>query len=300
MGARTLVPVVAVSVFFAMGAHGAASGPEPYWGSRPLSFWIAALSADDPELRERAARSVGSLAAAHGGPAVAAALPGLTENLGAAEPPVREAAAGALEQMGPTARPAAPVLLRMFTGDESLAVRRRAGLALGRVDPSSREVVTEATRVLRAEEHAGVRASAAILLSAGGAAAAPAVPALETALDDSDAHVQLYAAAALANQGQRARATPVLLTLLNHEDGAVRAEAAALLPAVAPKKTDVVTPLTAALKDPDAEVRAAAAGSLGTLGRAARSALRPLWLLLHDSNETVRERVALAMAAINR
>jgi HEAT repeat protein len=153
--------------------------------------------------------------------------------------------------------------------------------------------------VLLGDLDAGMRGTAAILLSSStGVAAARAVPSLTEALGDADPHVQLYSATALAHLGQRSEAMPVLLQLLQHDDGPVRAEAAGLLLSAATNKADLVPPLTDALRDPDPEVRAAAAGALGTIGRPARSALRPLWLLLHDTNEVVRERVLSAIHAI--
>jgi hypothetical protein len=300
MGTRVIVPV-AVVLFLTAAASGAASATEPYWQSRPFSFWLEALSADDVALRERAAQSVAALAMAHGGDAVARALPALTTNLAAPEAIVRESAAGALEQMGPAAMSATPTLLQLFVDDEVLSVRRRAGLALGRIGASSPDVITEASRVLRADREADMRASAAILLSSStGVAAARAVPSLTEALGDADPHVQLYSAAALANLGQRSQAMPVLLGLLQHDDGPLRAEAAGLLLSAATNTADAVQPLTDALQDPDPEVRAAAAGALGTIGRPARSALRPLWLLLYDTNEVVRERVLVAIHAIRK
>jgi HEAT repeat protein len=298
MGRRVSAPVVLCVLLLVAATTAGASGPEPYWNSRPFSFWVDALGGGDAAMRQQAAEGVAALAIAHGGEAVARAVPALTANLLAAEALVRASSAGALEQMGPTARPASPVLLRLFVSDGELAVRRRAGLALGRIDASSTEVITQATQLLANDADAGVRLSAAILLSSSGTAAAGAVPALETALGDADVHVQLYAATALGRLGQRARATDVLVALLGHDLGPVRAEAASFLPDVAVKKADVVPPLMVALRDPDGEVRAAAASALGTLGKPARSALRPLFLLLSDPNETVRERANVALAAI--
>src|SRR3954453_17544156 len=131
MGRNMLRPTLAwVFVTVLLPLCSAAGGPpqEPYWDSHPLSFWLQALSLQQPERRIEAAQSVAEIALAHGGSVAAPAVPALVGNLAASEPDVRQSAARALEQIGPPARPAVAALMRMFATDPESQARRGGGL----------------------------------------------------------------------------------------------------------------------------------------------------------------------------
>jgi HEAT repeat protein len=302
MGRTRLRPSLALVFVLALvllHARPVPAGPpqEPYWNSRPLSFWLAALSLQEPARRIEAAQSVAEIAITHGGSVAAPAVPALVGNLGAAEADVRRSAAHALEQIGPAARPAVPALVRMFAADPVSEGRRGAGLALGRIEPATSGVVEQAARSLR-DADAGVRVSAAVLLMASAQASAPVRPALDAALEDPDPSVRLYAAAAIGRAGSPELAAPRLLAGLNAADAAMRAESAGLLPELARGRPEVVDALARALTDPESQVRLAAADALGQIGGAARPALPALWSRLRDPDEAVRDSVVKAALII--
>jgi hypothetical protein len=300
MRLRRAVAAAAAVWTMSGGAH-AVFAQEPYWESRPLSYWVSALSGQDAGGRVRAASSLAEMAIAHGGSALASAVPELLPNLADPSAEVRESAARALEQIGaPAARPAVPMLLRLLNADADGDVRRRAALALGRIDPASDDVIAEAARRLRADRDTTVRVSAAVLLLASGGAAAGASDALTDALSDESSAVRLYSAAALAHTAGGESVVPRLLAAAEDEDPIVRAEAIGLIVELGRDRPELIDLLVNALQDVDPDVRGAAADALGSLGRRARPALPSLGALLRDPDETVRERVVRAVRAIRR
>ena len=197
MGLKCTLPAIVAASMLALPAA-AGAGQEPFWESKPLSYWVTALSAQDPQRRVRAASSVAEMAIAHGGSAVASAVPGLLPNLADPLADVRESAAHALEQIGaPAARPAVATLLGLMSTDTVPQVRRRAALALGRIDPTAEDVITAAARTLRDDQDMSVRVSAAVLLMASGRSAGRVSNVLSAALTDDSHAVRLYSAAAL-------------------------------------------------------------------------------------------------------
>ena len=293
--------LAAAAAVWALSVASTLFAQEPYWESQPLSYWVSALSGQDAGNRVRAASSLAEMALAHGGSAVASAVPELLPNLGDASADVRESAARALEQIGaPAARPAVSALVRLLNGDANADVRRRAALALGRIDPASHEVIAEAARSLRADRDTTVRVSAAVLLLASRDAAARASDALTQALSDESSAVRLYSAAALAHTPGGESAVPRLIASAGDADPVVRAEAIGLIVELQRDRPDLVDLLVNALRDIDPEVRGAAADALGSLGRRARPALPALGALLRDPDESVRERVLRAVRTIRR
>jgi HEAT repeat protein len=290
-----------VTVWMLAWAAGGAAGQEPYWESKPLSYWVTALAVQDPVTRVRAASSLAEMAIAHGGIVVAPAVPGLLPNLADPRADVRESAAHALEQIGaPAARPAVAPLLELLNSDATPQVRRRAALALGRIDPTSDDVITGAARTLRGDEDITVRVSAAVLLMASGGSAARVSSVLTDALADDSHAVRLYAAAALVKTPGGQVMFPRLLEALHDDDPALRVEAVGLVADAGPGHKDVMPALARALADRDPEVRGAAVDALGSIGKPARPVLPAMWPLLRDPAEDVRERVVRAVRAIKQ
>ena len=292
-----LIAALLVGAAAAVHADGPAAG-EPSWDSRPLSFWMQALGANDPIERRRAADAVTQIAIAHGGDAAGPAVPALQAILGERSADLRQVSAAALEQIGPPAAASVPALLRVFQHDDAAVVRRSAGLALARIAPSASDVIDAAAVAIRSDVDPGARTSAAVVLIASGPAGRRAVPPLSAALDDRDAAVRLYAAAALAQMGGDDRAQRIVLETIQDNASGLRAEAVALLPDVASGRTDLLEILSGTLHDPDLEVRVASARAIASLGRRAESLIPTLWAMLQDPDEGVREQALVAIHAI--
>jgi HEAT repeat protein len=301
MGVKCTLPAIVALSMLAWPAL-AGDGQEPYWGSKPLSYWVRALSGQDSDGRVLAAASLAEIAIAHGGHAVASAVPVLLPNLTDPQADVRESAAHALEQIGaPAARPAVPTLLRLLNTDATAQVRSRAALALGRIDPTSEDVITGAARTLRDDLDIDVRVSAAVLLMASGRSAERVSNVLTAALADDSHAVRLYSAAALVQTPNGQSAFPRLLDAVHDDDAALRAEAVGLLvEAGRGREEEVMRALVSVLADNDAEVRGAAVDALGALGKAARPVLPALGPLLRDADENVRDRTVRAVRAIRQ
>jgi HEAT repeat protein len=290
-----LASYVAVFAWLVPPAHAA---DEPFWNSRPLTYWLDQLRVGDASARTEAARSVAEIALAHGSRTVAAAVPLLMPCLDATDAPLRAAAADALAPMGAVANHAGPRLLDLFERDPDPDVRRAAGVAVARVVPASDALVSVASRVLRDDGVAGVRQAAAAALVEADVAARPALSSAEHGLADGDALVRVYAAAVVARVGNHASAVPVLLEGLKADDPAVRAESAGLIADRAPGDQAAVPTLIAALRDPERQVRVAAADALAVIGPPARAAVEPLWHLIRDPDEDVRESALKAIRLI--
>jgi HEAT repeat protein len=133
-----------------------------------------------------------------------------------------------------------------------------------------------------------------------GAVGEEGIPALLTALKDSDANVRAEAACDLGQLGPRAKATvPGLRVALSDEDAHVRAFAAEALLRADPADALGVAALVEALTDGDAAVRLAAAGALADLGAPARPAEGGLRkALTGDRDAAVRTAAAYALGQL--
>ena len=248
-------------------------------------------------------------------------MPDLAGALGASDPVVRRAAAAALTQIGPAAKPALLPLIdalgdkekdkevhrlaleaignlgadgKLASGDVAAlvadpdpATRKAAGVALAEIDPGA--ALPAYTRALFAKDD-GVRLDAAEFLVALGPGARSRSADLMTALRDKNPAVRLKVAHALTLADPTTTAPVKPLTdLLSSKDVAVRREASAGLAAIKAVPRDAIPALTLALKDDDATVRTNAVTALGPLGTAARPALKNLVSALQDrkSHETI-------------
>jgi HEAT repeat protein len=130
------------------------------------------------------------------------------------------------------------------------------------------------------DRDAGARARAAISLSALGAKAKPAVPALTTALSDNNLNVRYCAGNALKSVGPDAKsAVPALIAALKTFPGGspelegparyypdVRSIAAEALGAIGPAASAAIPALKEATADKSADVREAAADAIKKIG----------------------------------
>ncbi len=294
----TAALVTCLSLCLALPTPPLGAQSEPFWNSRPVSYWVSALAGGAPAARLEAARGLSEIALQHGGRAIDTALPALGASLAAEDPALRSAAASALAQMGPLAEQMLQPLLSAFQGDAVATVRRQAGLALTRVAPAAAPVVDACGRVLATEADAGVRQAAAAALVQARAAAAPAAAAISVAMSDRDPMVRVFASAAEGQLGNVSGAVKGLVAGLTDDDPGVRAEAAGLLGSVAPAHASAVPSLIKALNDPDPQVRLAAVDALGTIGPPAHSAVQRLWHLMRDPDESVRDGALRAIRII--
>jgi HEAT repeat protein len=213
---------------------------------------------------------------------------------------VREAAAFALGEIGPTAltyEPKLPqILIAAVQDDKDALVRRSAVLALGSLAGKEAEVF-DAVRKAASDSSPSVRQNAAFVLGRFGA---KALEPLRATLTDDDALVIRDSANALRGLGKDGRpAVPQLVDCLNKPglDGETkRAVLGALVKLVDSKDKAAVAALARVLGDTDAEVRINAALVLGNIGGdEAAVAVPVLREALRSGDPAIRSQAAAAL-----
>lgn len=196
--------------------------------------------------------------------------------------------------------PAVVDALIQALADSSDHVRLAAGFALATDGVRAPDAVPGLVDVLRDTAHADTRLHAAQILGRFGSAARAAVPALSTALVDSDAGVRGAAGAALGQIGPPASvATPALVRLAADSRPALRRTALdALVRVAAPAPASVPVFVRVLASDSAAEVRVAAADAMAALGPAAVSGAPAATRALTDEDARVRAAAATALASI--
>jgi HEAT repeat protein len=133
---KRILGVLAAAAFILSSGLAAQSKPaatkEPVSDGRPLSAWIADLSAPAPETRNAAAYEIAGF-----GPDAAAAVPELIKLLDDPVPAVRFPATIALLEIGPAAKAAVPRLRQMMEEEINDEIAASARRALKRIDPAS-------------------------------------------------------------------------------------------------------------------------------------------------------------------
>jgi HEAT repeat protein len=111
-------------------------GQEPEFDGRPLSAWVEDLKAAAPQTRNAAAYVISGM-----GPAARAAVPALIEALDDPVAAVRYPVAVALREIGPAAAAAVPALRRALndSSDDVAAMARKALIAITGEDPGPPE-----------------------------------------------------------------------------------------------------------------------------------------------------------------
>jgi HEAT repeat protein len=227
---------------------------------------LAALRDADPEVVGHAMDALAVL-----GPKV---LPKATEAL--EDPEVRDYAAMVLYRLGPQAAPAVPALIAALAeppaSDEDRVFRRELQLVLAAIGPEAKEAVPALIESLASDDRE-VRGTAAYALGKIGPAAAAAAEKLTERLEQLEAaedKVALVWALLKLKPGDpalAAKAVPLLLGALDHQESLVRMEAAASLGEIGPPaaQPEVIDRLKQLLTDPDDAVQAAAAATLQKL-----------------------------------
>ncbi len=271
----------------------------------PLPDLIRGLRNPTPDVRTRAARSLGRL-----GTLARDAMPLLVHALHDAEPAVREAAAQAMGQMGPDAL---PHLVAMLHHPDKY-VRRNGVWALGKLGSVALGSLPALCESLR-DADPRVASGAAQALGGLGERAVEAIPGLTEAMRGTNIVLCRLASKALSEIGRPA--LPTLLTHLRHRDPFVRGEAALALGWIGPAAAAAVPGLIESLQttapppasdaDPSATPapppaeeasRLYAAQSLGRIGPRAATALPALRKALTDPNEPLRQAAEQAIRMI--
>ena len=228
------------------------------------------------------------------------AIPALVKALADEHCATRDAAAGALGEIGTKAIPA---LLKALT-DNKHYVRKAAAETLRKIDSQWAQSTAAWLSIpalikALADKNYHVRDAAAEAL---GKIGTKAIPALFKALADKDYHVRDAAAETLAKIGTEA--IPTLLKALTDKDYHVRDAAAEALAKIdppwaqSPEARQFIPTLVMALADKDYHVRKAAAEALAKIGPEARQAIPALVNSLADNDSSVRGAAAEALAKI--
>ena len=144
------------SVVVIIVALGGACRRDEMYDGRPISYWAAALTADEDTARRRQAASAFARIVQRSPEAVHALFQAIAPS---ESPEVEVALADAMASLGPSARGAVPDLVRLLR-DPHAFVREGAAVALGSIGVASDTVVRALERRL-ADTSAHVRAAAA-------------------------------------------------------------------------------------------------------------------------------------------
>ncbi len=201
----------------------------------------------EEELALGAAAALGMI-----GPDASAAVPVLMRAAQCPSETLRREAVQALGRIGSAARDAQSLLCDALLMDEALAVRDAAATALGQTGPSAWPLIEP---LLSAEE-ADVRERAVKVLGGWKSAAKSIVPSLEPLLRDHEPHVRLSTARSLRTLTNRHDlAWPVLVELLADPDRDLRRGASRELQEIARSQTIRTEELQQLARDPRAAVR---------------------------------------------
>jgi HEAT repeat protein len=143
-----------------------------------------------------------------------------------------------------------------------------------------------------------VRASALLIIAKIGPNAAQAIPALMRAIDDKDATVRSHAVQAIAKMGKQAY-VPYIVVGLDSKNQQERYGAAHILRAMGKDAASAVPALMKKLEDKDAWMRVNVISALGSIGKAATPAVPALVTHLRDTDQTVRHSAAYALGDIS-
>lgn len=221
----------------------------------PNEDWLTRRRRLDSLLRLQAAVMIGD-------PGQAEAVRMLAEALSAPENDVRELAAAGLSELGPDAQIALPELIKAVQ-DESAVVRRRALRAIGFIGQNAADDALSCLIAATEDDDESVALQAVATIGDLGPAAAPAIPALMSAIWTGNVRRRAVAGASMMRIG--AAAVPSLMQSLQHPAAEVRSKVAHLLAQIGPAAAEARPALQNLLNDRDDAVRAEAAAALKRL-----------------------------------
>ncbi len=252
--------------------------------------FLNALDDSDSDVRDAAARALGTLAQAS--PEVVKALLNALKDKNSH---VRSAAAYALGNLGQASPEVVKALLNALK-DKEAHVRSAAAEGLRKLGQASPEVVDALVNALK-DPQILPRYAVAGALGTLGRAAPQVAKSLLHALKDSDVCARSAAAHALGTLGRATRQVlKALLDALRDSDRYVRSGSAAALGKLGPQTSlELAKALLKALNDRTWRVRFAAASALGTLGQASPEVVKALLNAMKDSDWSVRSAAARAL-----
>ena len=262
-------------------------------GPKGVPVILNVLKKDDSNfVRANAAEALGQERTP--GPEV---VQGLIQALSDLEEGVRAAAANALGQLGPDAKPAIGPLIAMAQGDRDAFSRKRAADALGRIGPATRASLDGLAAALH-DQNPATRKEVIDAVVSPEVPWADELPLLVAALKDPDAVVRLEVvclSTAAANQGSGA--IPLLRQALGDSSPDVRSAAILSLGQLKNATTEAATELGRPLLDPDPAIRQEVIQSLGNLGTAG---LPGLLQALADSYSVISDQAGKAIVRLGK
>ena len=231
----------------------------------------------------------------------ARAVPALTESLTDKDSKVRVAAALALAEVGPAAKPAVARLLDQALHDPNQYAGTTAAGALKTIDLSAaRQVMTASIELLKSGS-TPVRRNACAMLGSLGPVAKPAVPDLLVALNDVDETIRMHAVGALGEIGIPAGLViPALTKALHDKAQPVRYRALSQFAFSLPSTESVMPHLKELTEDRDLGVATLAKSALSSPHRQAknRTAVYMTMLQMGNANDyTLRQLAQLGPEA---
>jgi HEAT repeat protein len=226
---------------------------ESFYQNRPTSYWRERLHDTAPGVQTNTVDEL-----VKGGDTALPVLAELLQDKSSAAAETRLAAARALAQMGPKAKPAVPQLIAALQ-DEDAMVREVAIGALGNIGADPEHVVAAFRPLLKGKERLAVLKA----LRAFRAGAKDAIPELLETIKDPDLEVRCDSAEALGDMGAAgAPGIDGLLGLMKDQEAKARAHACEALGEIGPPARRALAALRDAQKDQDEEVRKEAAQAI--------------------------------------
>jgi len=267
------------------------------FGAHPdaVAALLGGLKDGERTVRQEAARSLAQVR-----PLPSEAVPPLLETVRAeSDPFIRVFSITAIGHAGERAADAVPVLIDILKdrpGGGPADPSAAAAEALAEIGPAARPALITAL----GSRDARTRAAAARLLGAMGPVPPAGLDALERLLKDTDRVARVQAAAALWKLDRRTKTTlPVLIEAAADRDSLVRGLTVEALGAMGPEAGPAVPALVSVLRDENYMTRRAAAAALGRIGPAAREAIPALRAALRDEEPEVRREAEESLKAID-
>jgi HEAT repeat protein len=203
------------------------------------------------------------------------AVDGFTKALKDKDARVRLEAMNAIIQLGPTAKSAAPELIKLLAEDHNADSRAQAALALSKIGPEPREVIPTLEHIVKKDPVKDVRLNALTAIEALGNDAKPTLPVLMVVIKEKDREIRKRTIAALGALGPAA-APALELIMPSIQEGELRPTVCDTLAKIG---KPAVKPLMIYLLHTNSDIRLAAVETMGNIGTDAKVAIPTLMKL---------------------